>query len=128
MKTIIAAVLIAAASQWQGKWQSNLTATFSAGTLPNMFTYVGGKGYTKLQGSCTYSGNKAKCNWGERYEAQTYTVEISGHSTMIFVGTAILEHKLYDGARCDDPGVKPCEAAVAKIKGLTKVLRWKRIR
>lgn len=112
---------------WLGRWQSNLNVTVSAGTLSGFITYVAQKGYTKENGSCKTTGMKAICNWAERYEAPTYTVEISGHSVLLLLGNTLMEHKVFDMARCDTPGVAPCEAAVPKIKGLVKTIKWKRM-
>ena len=99
----------------------------SAGTLPGFITYVAQKKYTRANGSCKTSGNKAICNWGERYEAPTYTVEIYGHSVLLLLGNTLMEHKVFDMARCDSPGVAPCEAAVPRIKGLVKTIKWTRL-
>lgn len=112
---------------WLGRWQSNLNVVVSAGSLGGFITYIAQKGYTKGSGSCRTTGKKAICNWGERYEAPTYTVEISGHSVLLLLGNTIIEHKVFDMARCDTPGVAPCDAAVTKIKGLVKTIKWRRL-
>jgi hypothetical protein len=128
---VLSAVLLganASSSGWVGTWQDNFVIKMTKGAIPNIVTYTAEKGNTQLNGSCQYTGNRAVCHWDEKYSPPNYMVVIEGRQILILLGSSIMEHKIYDKATCANPEVAACKSAVAKIKGLVRDYRWRRIK
>ncbi len=126
------AVLLLGASApspgWEGTWQDTFVIKMTKGAIPNFVTYTAEKGYTQINGSCKYDGNRAICHWDEKYSPPNYMVVIEGRQILILLSNSIMEHKIYDKATCANPEVAACMSAAAKIKGLVRDFRWKRIK